>query len=261
MLNVIRSEWAKLMRPGMILGGAGALIGLGVAGTLMVFSLAQHGPAGPGPVQGAEMLELTDGFVRSFVFSSQILGATSLVLFARIVTADYAQGTLKVLLAREPNRTRLLAGKYVTMAAFVATVLLLAVAAMLVVATVTALNRGLDISAWWTPQGWGEMALGVLRLEAGTLVWGLFGFAIGAIVRNGAAANGIGIGAIAIGGHLTEMFWDDAGKWLPDLVLGAFAMGGNGDISLANAGGVVALYAAILGTLAWFAYNRGDVTA
>ncbi len=261
MLNVVRSEWTKLMRPGLLIGGAGALVGLGVLGTLMVFSLAQHGPAGPGPVQGADMLELSDGFVCSFVFSSQILGATSLVLFARVVTADYAQGTLKVLLAREPNRTRLLAGKYVATALFVATALLVAVAVMLVVATVTAAQRDLAIEAWWTAEGWGTMALGFLRLEASTLVWGLFGFALGAIVRNGAAANGIGIGAIAIGGHLTEMFWDDAGKWLPDLVLGAFAMGGNDAIGLGNAGLVTALYAVVLAAAAGFAYNRGDVTA
>jgi ABC-type transport system involved in multi-copper enzyme maturation permease subunit len=245
----------------MFLGGAGALVGLGVLGTLVVFSLAQHDATGQGPAQPADVLQQANGFARSFGFTSQVIGATSLVLFARVVTSDYAQGTLKGLLAREPSRTKLLAGKYVAMALFVSLALLLAVAIMLVVASITAAQRDLDLSAWWTAAGWGEIVLGGLRLEASTLVWGLFGFALGAIVRNGAAANGIGIGAIAIGGHLMEMFWDDAGQWLPDLVLGAFAMGGNAALSLANAAGVVALYAALLAAAAWFAYNRGDVTS
>ncbi len=261
MLHVVRSEWTKLMRPGMILGGGGAIVGLGILATLMVFSLVQHGGAPQGPTPSSDILEQSDGFARSFVFSSQILGATSLVLFARVVTSDYAQGTLKVLLAREPNRTRLLAGKYVAVALFVSAFLLIAILAMLLVATITAAQRGLDITSWWTADGWGSLAWGTLRLVTSTLVWGFFGFALGALVRNGAAANGIGIGAIAIGGHLTEMFWSDAGKWLPDLVLGAFAMGGSKAISLANAGLVTAAYAALLAVVAWLAYNRGDVTA
>lgn len=260
MLHVVRSEWTKLMRPGMLLGGAGALVGLGVLGTLIVFSLAEHGEAGQGPAQPGDMLERSDGFARSFAFSSQVLGATSLVLFARIVTADHQQGTLKTLLAREPSRTRLLAGKTVAMALFVGASLLVAVAAMLAVATTAGPANDLDLSAWWSANGGVSLAWGVLRLLASCLVWGLFGLELGALVKNGAAANGIGIGGIAVGGHLLEMFWDDAGKWLPDLVLAAFSMGGNEALSLAAAGAVVAGYALVLGAASWFFYTRGDVT-
>jgi ABC-2 type transport system permease protein len=260
MLHVVRSEWTKLMRPGMLLGGAGALIVLGVLGTFVVFSMAEHAEAGQGPAQPADVLEESDGFARSFAFSSQVLGATTLVLFARIVTADYQQGTLKVLLSREPSRTRLLAGKGIAMALFVAAALLVALVAMLAVAVTAGSANDIDLDAWWTADGIASMAWGVLRLLASCLVWGLFGLGLGALVKNGAAANGLGIGGIAVGGHLMEMFWDDAGKWLPDLVLAAFSMGGSNDLSLGDASWVVALYAAVLAAASWFFYTRGDVT-
>lgn len=260
MLNVVRSEWTKLMRPGMVLGGAGALVAFGVLGTLVVFGLADHSD-GAGPAQPGDALEKNDGFARSFAFSSQVLGATSLVLFARIVTADYQQGTLKALLSREPSRTRLLVGKFLAMSTFVAIALVIAVGAMLLTALLAGNVNGLDLDAWWTGGGMASMSVGFLRLLASCMVWGLFGFGLGALVKNGAAANGIGIGGIAIGGHLMEMFWDDAGKWLPDLVLAAFSMGGSEALSLANASWIVALYAAVLAAASWLFYTRGDVTA
>ena len=260
MLNVVRSEWTKLMRPGMLLGGAGALVGLGVLGTLVVFSLAEHSD-GPGPQQPGDALEESDGFATSFAFSSQVLGATSLVLFAKVVTSDYQQSTLKVLLSREPSRTRLLAGKYLAMALFVTAALAIACTAMLAIAATVGPGNGLDLDAWWTPAGLASMLLGSLRLLASCLVWGFFGFGLGALLKNGAAANGIGIGGIAVGGHLMEMVWEDAGQWLPDLVLAAFSMGGNEALSLADASWVVALYAVVLASASWFFYTRGDVTA
>lgn len=259
MRNLLNAEWLRLMRRGM-LGAAAALVGLGVLATVLIFGQASDSPEGetPGLVRTA-LLEGADGLVQSLTLSSQVVGAASLVLFARTVTNDYQQGTLKVLLTREPRRLALLSAKFLAMALFVVLAVLAMFVAMTGAASLVAAARGIDASAWWTAAGIGETLLGLLRLLAASLVWGLLGFALGTLFRSAGPAIGVGIGMLAIGGHLVERFWSNAGSWYPSSVLSVFTVGGTDAVSLAWAGLVVALYAVGFAAAAAGGFLRGDV--
>lgn len=259
MMHVVRAEWCRLMRRGSLLG-AGVVVALGTVAASVIFGQAaiKPDPAQPQAVAIA-LLEAPDGLVQAFGFASQIVGAASLVLFARSVTTDYQQGTLKVLLTREPRRLVFLAGKGVAMAAFVVAAVLATVVAMVVTAMIAAATRGFDLSAWWSLEGFAAIGLGTLRLAATALVWGLVGTALGTTLRSAGAAIGIGIGVLAIGGHIVERFFTNASEWFPSLVLAAFTVGGTPAVSLALSGIVAAAYAVGLAIVAGIGFKWGDV--
>lgn len=253
--NALKAEWTRLMSRGMLLGGA-VFVGMGILVTVIVFASA-GGANGPGVT--VSVLSGSDGFVQSLRFTGTILGGISLVLFARTVTNEYQFSTLKVKLSQEPRRLVLLSGKFLAMALFLAAALVMTYIAMVSVASVVAGARGIDASPWWTSKGVAENLLGFLRLLAASIVWGLFGFALGTVLRSGGAAIGIGLGALLIGGHVGERFWADAERWLPDSLLGIFSAGGTASVSLAYASSVVVLYGVILGVISAFGFTRGDV--
>src|SRR5438067_1202465 len=131
MLRALRSEWYKLWRRGMVLGGIGTMAGIALLAVILLFANAKDaatppggpggGPGGPGeralPTLAA--LAKANGMVLAFTFSGALIGLISLVLFAQALGSEYREGTLKVLLSREPRRLVLLAGKLAAMAGFV----------------------------------------------------------------------------------------------------------------------------------------------
>jgi len=259
-MNAIRAEWARLMSRNMFLGGI-VLVALGALTTLIVFTQAGTGTPGTPDPGGISLSTLggPKGIVQSLQFTGTLMGAISLVLFARTVTTEYQNGTLKVKLAREPRRLVLLSAKFLAMALFVAASLVAAFVAIVAVASIVGGVRGIDTSQWWTGDGIVESLLGLLRLLLASLVWGLFGFALGTILRSGGAAIGIGLGGLLIGGHIGERFWADAGRWLPDQVLAIFTIGGTDAVSMAYASLIVAVYAIVLSSASAFGFARGDV--
>jgi hypothetical protein len=258
MRNVLAAEGSRLLRRGMLLGIL-AVVGLGVLTSAIIFGQSSSGDErGPGVVPTAE-LEASDGLVKAFAFSSQIVGGAALVLYARSVTNDYQHGTLKVYLTREPRRLVFLSAKFLAMTAFLGVTLLVLLAAMIITASVVGGARGIDMSAWWTGEGVAATTFGFLRLAAAAMVWGLFGFALGTLLRSSGPAIGVGIGVFAIGGHLIENFWTNGGEWFPSLVLAVFTAGGTDTVSLGLASLMTALYAVILAGLSAFGFTRGDV--
>lgn len=259
MINILHAEWTRLMRRGMLVGAV-AIVGLGILTTALIFGQASNGAESGTPgVVGISLLEGDDGLVQTMAFGSQIVGGASLVLFARTVTNDYQHGTLKVLLTREPRRLAFLSAKFLAMTIFLALALVAMFLAMVSTASIMAGIRGIDSSAWWTVAGIGESLLGFLRLLGAALVWGLFGFALGTILRSGGPAIGVGIGVFAIGGHLVERFWANAAEWFPSIVLSVFTVGGTDAVSLTWASLMVAIYAVVLTAASALGFSRGDV--
>ena len=260
MMHVVRSEWARLMRPGMVLGGGLLLVALGSLATAMAFGLAEAEPTtGPGGATTIAVLEAEDGLVQTMVFSSQVIGAVSLVIFARSIANDHQQGTLKVMLSREPRRFVLFAGKVVALSAFVTASVAVTVVAMLATGSFVAAIRGIDTSAWWTSSGGAETLAGALRLWLATLGWGVFGLMLGTLLRSAGVATGIGIGFFAVGEHMLEMFWGDAAKVLPGLVLAAFTVGGNAALAMGAAAAIAAAYTAAFLFVSATVFWRRDV--
>lgn len=258
MINVIAAELRRLVRRSALLGAL-AMIAIGVLTTAIIFSQAQDAKSSsPGVVQ-TSVLESHDGMVATYGFASLILGAGFLVIFSRAVTNDYQYSTLKVLLTREPRRLVFAGGKFVAITVFATAVLALIALAMLATAATIAGIRGLDLSDWWTSSGMADSLLGFMRLWSACMVWGIYGFLLGTLLRGAGAAIGVGIGSFALGGHLLENFVDNAAEWFPSLVMAVFVVGGTDGIPLASAAVMTTIYATIFAVGATAMTSRGDV--
>ena len=257
-MHVVRAEWRKLMRAGMLMGGA-VLVALAALGALIVFTQAKANPQ-PG-AEGFNFTRLAqpDGLITPLLFIGQVVGAVSMVLFARSVGNDYTNGTLKMALVREPSRSVVLGGKTIALGLFVTIAVVLGFAAMTAVATTVAASRGIATDQWWTSQGIADSLGGLGRLVVASLVWGLIGLMLGILTRSGSLAVGIGVPSLAIGEHLLQMLWSDGAKWLPGIVLAAFAAGGSKDIGLGLASLLTGAYAVAFALVAAATFTRRDV--
>lgn len=262
-MGALRAEWAKLMRWGTLVGGAGAVVGVACLATLLVFVSAKAvAPADAGRFGGITIaqLEAPDGLVQAMGFATVLVGAVSLVLFAQSVAGEYGHGTLKAILAREPRRLVVLAAKVVALALFLAVAVAAAFAAMAGVASLVAAARGIDTSRWWSGDGLGSAFPALLRLWVASLVRGLIGLTLGLAFRSAAPAIGIGLAYSIVGENLLLLAWSDGRNWLPGQVLVAFAQGGTASLSLAAASGLVAAYAALLCVASGWTFARRDVS-
>ncbi|HET6752130.1 MAG TPA: ABC transporter permease, partial [Actinomycetes bacterium] len=193
MFRSFRSEWIKLRRPAMLLGGAGAIVGFAVLTVVLTFTTASTTPVDQGP--GGEGLTLAqlaaaDGLARTVASAAQFIGVVGLAVFAISIAGEYAQGTLRNLLVRQPGRVRLLAGKLLALASFTAIAVVLAEVAAVLTALLVAPGQDLATAAWFTSDGWAALGSGLGNLLLATLGWGLLGALLALLLRSPAAAVG-----------------------------------------------------------------------
>jgi len=270
-IRAFRAEWYKLMRPGIIIGGAGTMIALAILTASLIFANAQApgatptqgggggGPGGPGGLPATAVLAQSTGMVAAFGFAGALIGVVVLVLFAQSVGNEYRDGTLKMLLSREPRRLRLLAGKLAAMSLLVAAGILAAFAAQTLVAAGIAGARGIPTSAWWTQDGWDHAAAVVSRTYVVALVDGLLGTALAVLFRAAAPAIGVGIGYTLVGENIFLLVWREGQNWLPGQVMQAFSRGGTPSLTMAAASWLVLGYAALFVLVSGSVFWRRDV--
>lgn len=270
MIRAFASEWSKLGRPGMFLGGLGTMSFIALFIVSILFLSAEPaaetpspGDDGPGqqqPLPTIERLEEFDGILVGFQFAGNLLGIVALVLFAGNIGTEYSQGTIKVLLSREPRRLRLLLGKLAAIALFVGVGVLIALLLQTVLAYLLATGRDFATDAWLTRDTAVEGVVTFARVWASSLVWGLMGAALAVLFRSAAPSIGIGIGYTVVGEPIVILVWNDGAKWLPGGVLMAFNEGGNLLLDFAPAALLVAMYALLFGVVAAVLFVVRDVT-
>ena len=264
MISSLHAEWYKLWRRGLVLGVIGTMVTITCTLTIVIFARATATPAasagqllsGLSPTLAS--LSAGAGLVQALQISGNFIGLISLVFFAQAIGSEYRDGTLKVLLSREPRRLHLLAGKFVALAAFVAVAVLAASAAEGVTALVLASARGADVSAWWTSPAL-QNALGLVgRTVIDAIVRGLMGGFLAVVFRAAVPAIGVGLGYTFVADALIVAVWPDGKQWLPHDVLVAFAKGGTTD--LVQDGLVIGAYAAMFIAVSAGLFRSRDVT-
>jgi ABC-2 type transport system permease protein len=256
------SEWIKLRRPGMILGGAGTIVGFAILTVVLSLTTASATPTDQGPRgEGLTLAQLAtaDGLASVLGGAADVIGVVALSVFAMSIASEYSQGTLRNLLVRQPRRIRLLAGKIVALASF--TTLAVIVAGIVAVATalLVAPTQDISTSAWFTSAGWTALGAGLGNLMLATLGWGLLGALLGLVLRAPAAAVGVGLAWALPGELLVTAAWSDGARWLPGQLLGALAQGGTTAVSYGWAGLLLALYGVVAMVAGTTLFARRDV--
>ena len=264
MIPAIRSELTRLRQPRLLIAWF-ALMALFAAmvNTIMVSFVSGGGnlpPGAPGvsfPTL-AEM-ESPSGLMAGLAAASNMFGVVTLSCWAVATASDYSSGMVRLLVAAEPRRWRLLVGK--VGALLVVTAGATTVAAFVNVFAVmpAAGAAGISTAAWGTNLV-AVVATAWLNLFLALCVWGVLGLVIAVLTRSAAVAISVGVGYVLVVESLVKMVRDAPSDWLLGTTLGALASGGTAAVSYRTALALTVAYVTLGLILAGVVYVRRDVT-
>jgi len=264
MVAAVRSELTRLGQPRMLITWFGLMALFAVlVNTIMVTFVSGGGslpPGAPGVAfpSLAEM-ESPSGLMAGLAAASNMFGIVTLSFWAMATAGDYSSGLIRLLVAAEPRRWRLLAGK--VGALLVVTAAATTVAAIVNVLAVTpmAVPAGISTAEWGT-----DLVAVVggawVNLYLSLCVWGVLGLVIAVLARSAAVAISIGVGYVLVVESLVKMVKDAPSDWLLGTTLGAVASGGTATIAYGTALAVALGYVTLGLVLAGVVFVRRDVT-
>jgi ABC-2 type transport system permease protein len=215
MLRAFRSELIKLRRWPIILGGV-LMIAIAVLNAYAATNQVINGiPAGSFLQSLAQSFHSTRGLVTLVDSSGTIVVAIAMIIVAANVTTEWSQGTLRNLLAREPRRLHLLAGK---MLALLLCVIIFTIVALLAATGVTFALAGYHgiSTAFWTGTDGIHTYLSFFANRLLSMVgYCLLAMTIAILTRSVAAAIGISLAYVLLGETLLGLVWQDGTNWLP----------------------------------------------
>lgn len=256
-----RSEWIKLRRRGLLLGTFG---GLTLAASLFsVLTFTQAAPVGPGRagLPSLQQLALPNGLIHGLDFALILLGIVAFGLAAAQMASAYSLGTLRQLLVRQPRRTKLLAGKYLAVIAFIVSAIVVAAVLTGVVDVVLAHLRHVPVGAWFTATGIGDLtrALGDLLLAAAGFA--TLGMAVGLLLQSSVFAVIVGFAYLLPIEMLIERIFPPTKRWLPGQLLTDLRQGGTTSSDSSRSLVISVIYLAVVGVITAIVFQKRDVTA
>jgi ABC-type transport system involved in multi-copper enzyme maturation permease subunit len=264
MVAAIRSDLTRLRQPRLLLlwFGLMALFAM-LVNTVMVTFVSGGGslpPGAPGVAfpSLAEM-ERPSGLMAGLAAASNMFGIVTLSLWAVVTAGDYSSGLVRLLVAAEPRRWPLVAGKVAAL--MIVTAGATTVAAVVNVFAVLPAAGAAGIST----AAWGKDLLSVVasawaNLFLALCVWGVLGLVIAVLARSAAVAISIGVGYVLVVESLVKMVKDVPSDWLLGTTLGAVASGGTATVSYGTALALALGYVTLGLVLAVVVFVRRDVT-
>lgn len=264
MIGVIRSELLRLRRRNVLIGWFGLIAVFAALINVVMFQVVDRSGAatadGPGiSFPSAATLLGPDGIIAGLGAGASFFGVVTLVFWALASAGDYSSGLVRVMVAAEPRRWRLLLGKWVALALVTVLTCLVALVVDLVVAPIGAQAGGYSPDAWGT----GVVSLGlsaVLHLYLSLLVWGSIGLALATLTRSAGIAIGVGVGYVLLLEAVISAVASGVSDWLPGSILAALAQGGNDAVSFPSASVLGAAYVAVALAASFVIFHRRDIT-
>ena len=221
MIATIKAEWRKnRLRPGFLIS-AGVLAAIIVVAYGVSWYLAFHPARGDRfPVSIAILYP--DQFVNFIMGAGYPLGAAiAIVLGGVFAGSEYSWGTMKTMFTQGPGRLTTAGGRVVIFAALMAIMTLVMFVVGAASSAVIALFQGHSITAWPAPF---DLAKGLGAVWLVFAVNGSIGIALGILLRNSAAALGIGLTYVLAVEFLAVRFIDTinngAYHWIGNLFAG-----------------------------------------
>jgi ABC-type transport system involved in multi-copper enzyme maturation permease subunit len=263
MLHVVRSELTRLGQRRILLTWFGLMALFAVmVNTVMatvvadtsVTSLPSPGVTFPTRAE----LEAPSGVMAGLSAASNLFGIVTLSLWAMFTAQDYSSGLIRLLVAGEPRRWRLLAGKVMALVGVTAVATTVAAVANAMAAPMVG-TSGISTSAWGTDvvavvgEAW-------VNLYLSLVVWGVLGLVIAVLTRSAMVAVAIGVGYVLVVESLIKMMGSAPSDWLLGTTLNAIASGGTPAVSFGSAVTLGAAYVIVGLALAGAVLTRRDVT-
>jgi ABC-type transport system involved in multi-copper enzyme maturation permease subunit len=218
MLRAFVSEWIKIRRRSLLIGGALMSFAALVFVPLGIVNAAKAGGtrAGMGGPQALTMpaLESAKGLTTLLSRGGTLTAVIALAVVAAAVATEYSHGTLRTLLVRQPRRMQLLAGTFVALLSYVLLAATIAFGVGIVAALIAAPGRGIDTSVWLSSSGLANLAAMYGDLAMTVTAYALLGFASAVVFRSAAAAVAVPLAYIIVVENLIGAVWSDAPNWL-----------------------------------------------
>jgi ABC-type transport system involved in multi-copper enzyme maturation permease subunit len=264
MIAATRSELTRLRQPRLLLTWFGLMIVFTIlVNTIMVTFVSGGGSLPPG-APGVSFptlaeMESASGLMAGLAAASNMFGIVTLSLWAVVTAGDYSSGLIRLLVAAEPRRWRLLAGK--------AAALVIVTAAATTVAAVVNVFAGMPAAgaAGISTAAWGTDLLSVvvtawMNLFLALCVWGVLGLVIAVLARSAAVAISIGVGYVLVFESLVKMVKGAPSDALLGTTLGAVASGGTAAVAYGSALALALGYVILGLVVAGLVFVRRDVT-
>jgi len=151
----------------------------------------------------AEM-ESPSGLMAGLAAASNIFGVVTLSFWAVATASDYSSGLIRPLVAAEPHRWRLLAGKVAALLVVTAAATTVAAAVNVVAVFPAAGAAGISTATWGTDLV-AVVATAWLNLFLALCAWGVLGLVIAVLTRSAAVSISIGVGHLLVVESLIKM--------------------------------------------------------
>src|ERR1019366_4636216 len=115
--RAFQSEWVKMRRRRLWYGSYGAVTGVVLMTTIVTIAGALHHPGAHGALTLAQLAH-SSGLSQGLTQSGVLLGAVSFAIAAFQFGGEFAHGTLRTLLVRQPRRSMLMTGKCLAVLTF-----------------------------------------------------------------------------------------------------------------------------------------------
>ncbi|GAA0622138.1 hypothetical protein GCM10009547_26220 [Sporichthya brevicatena] len=258
MTRALRFELIKLWRRRTVLLALAVTAVFSIGATALLVAAAEPGPA-RGPGLSVDELAAAGGGTQAFATALAFAGFFVLVLFTGATAAEFSRGNVRTMVLRQPDRLRLLAGKFAALLASAAVLLAIAEVLGWTTARVLAGGQGIDASAWTS-----GAALTAAFGDYGTvLIWvtgyALLGTALAVVVRSVPIALAVGIAWAGPFEHILADAWNGANAVFPGLLLETFVAGGRDDVSAGQALATSAVYGVLAAAVAGTVFTRRDV--
>jgi len=264
MIAAIRSELTRLRQPRLLVVWFGLMALFAILVNTIMISFVSGGgslpPGAPGvafPTRAA--LESSSGLMAGLAAASNMFGVVTLSIWALVTATDYSTGLIRLLVAAEPRRWPLLAGKVVALAIVTAGATTVAAVVNVFAVMPAAQAAGLSTAAWGTDlpsvviSAWTNLFLALC-------VWGILGLVIGVLTRSAAVAISIGVGYVLVVESIVKMAKDVPSDWLLGTTLGAVASGGMATVAYGTALALALGYVTLGLAVAVIVFVRRDVT-
>ncbi len=264
MLAAVRSELTRLRQPRFLITWFGLMALFTVlVNTIMITFVSGGGnlpPGAPGVAFPtlAEM-ESPSGLMAGLAAASNMFGIVTLSFWAVATATDYSSGLVRLLVAAEPRRWRLLAGKIGALLVVTAAATTVAALVNVFAAMPAAGAAGISTAAWGTDLI-GVVGGAWVHLFLALCAWGVLGLVIAVLTRSAAVAISIGVGYVLVFESLIKMAKDVPSDWLLGTTLGAVASGGTAAVSFGTALALALGYVTLGLLLAGAVFIRRDVT-
>ncbi|PFG43370.1 hypothetical protein ATJ88_2057 [Isoptericola jiangsuensis] len=264
MLHALRSELTRSRRPGVLGAWFGLTALFAVMIVVVIFQLstdpAGAPAAGPGVAfPSVETLESARGIMAPLAAASSMFGIVALAFWAVLTAADHSTGLVRLLVAAQPRRWKLVVGKVGALALWTAAATTVAMLVDLLAAPVVGGTSDLDLTAWGTDTV--AVVVGAwIDLFLALLVWGMIGLVLAVVTRSAAVAVSVGAGWVLVVESVLTAAFDGLRDWLPGSTISALAAGGNDVLSYGTALALGAAYVMVCLVITLVVFARRDIT-